>query len=258
MAGRQETINNLYPHIHDLRQKLATAYHIIHFLGLDDLTYTHITVRIPGTDHFYIGAFGLLFDEVTSDNLLTVDSNGHVLEGQEYQYNRTAYILHGGLYKARPDIQAIYHLHTPATVAMSVHPEGLLPVTQWALHFYGQLSYHDYDSLALNPENYPLKLSQDLGDRQVLIMKNHGFITCGKNLHEALFYAYHLEQASRTQAMINQGHMVRPTADVCKRTNHDLLTFEEDLGLRDWLALERAVQRKNSWRSMENPCKNVC
>src|SRR5690606_23145697 len=133
-------------------------------LKLDDLTYTHLSARPAGADYFFIYPFGLLFEETTASSLLKVDLNGKVLEGEEYQYNQTGYVIHGSIYRHRSDINAIFHLHTHAGVAVSAMKDGLLPATQWALHFYNGIAYHDYDSLALANESHEDRLVRDLAD----------------------------------------------------------------------------------------------
>lgn len=93
---------------------------------------------------------GMRFDEVDERSLMKVSFDGNVIEGKEYQYNRTGYIIHGFVYQARKDIQAIFHLHTPSIVAVFSLKDGLLPISQWALHFYNKISYHNYNFPALS------------------------------------------------------------------------------------------------------------
>jgi len=128
---------------------LASAYQILAILGFDDHTYTHLSARPKGADYYYIYPFGLRFEEVTSDNLLQVSLDGTIIKGNEYSYNETGYVTHGNIYKERSDILSIFHLHTPAIVAVSSMRVGLMPISQWALHFYQKLSYHEYNSLIL-------------------------------------------------------------------------------------------------------------
>lgn len=229
----------------EVKSNLAAAYQILAILSLDDHTYTHLSARPKGADFFYIYPFGLRFEEVTKDILLKVSLNGKILEGEEYQYNETGYITHGSIYRARPDILSIFHLHTPALVAISALQEGLLPISQWALHFYNRISYHPYDSLALNHQ-HGKNLIKDLGDNYVILMRNHGAITCGRTIHEAMFYTYHLEQASKTQIMaLSTGkNLIFPEVEICEKAARDLLSFEEDLGRRDWEAWLRLLARK--------------
>ena len=114
--------------------ELAQAYRILAKLHMDDHTYTHLSVRSEDKKSFYIYPFGLRFEEVTPGSLLKVSLDGEVLEGDEYQYNRTGYVLHSAIYSARDDINSIFHIHTPATAAVSACEDGLLPISQWALH----------------------------------------------------------------------------------------------------------------------------
>ena len=228
-----------------LKQDLASAYKILAHLGLDDHTYTHLSVRSQDKNSFYIYPFGLRFEEVMADNLMKISLDGEVLVGEEYQYNRTGYVIHCNIYKARPDINAIFHLHTPATVAVSSIKDGLLPINQWSLHFYKRIAYHDYSSLALVKEQGQT-LANDLGEHLVMLLRGHGSIACGKTIQEALFYTYHLELACKAQCMtlaMNR-EVIMPSPDICQKAVNDLLSFEANLGERDWLAWLRLLERK--------------
>jgi len=214
---------------------LAYAYRILAHLKLDDHTYTHLSSR--SERGFYIYPFGLLFCEVAPDHLLEVSLDGEVLDGSESQYNKTGYVIHGALYKARPDIQSIFHIHTPEIVAVSSYERGLLPLSQWALHFYEHISYHDYNSLALYSQQGE-EIADDLGSNYVMLLRNHGSITCGRTIQEAMFYTYHLQQASKTQclALSMNGDLIVPEPQLCQKAVQDLLGFEKNLGMRDWNA----------------------
>lgn len=223
-----------------IKEDLALSYRIIAHLGFDDHTYTHLSARPKGADYFYILPFGLLFEEVTADKLLKVSFSGEILEGKEYQYNRTGYIIHGSIYQYRDDITAIFHNHTPHNVAVSAMRDGLLPISQWALHFYDRVSYHDYDSLALD---YSARLHEDLGKNFTMLLRNHGAITCGRTIWEAMFYTYHLEKACEAQilACSTNHELIIPSKEICQKAVEDLLSFEKDLGLRDWQAWKRVL-----------------
>ncbi len=234
----------------DLKKNLAIAYQAFALMGMDDLTYTHLSARVPGADAFYIFPFGLLFEETTPQNLLKVSLNGEVLEGSEHQYNQTGYIMHGTLYRERPDVNAVFHLHTTATVAVSAMKAGLLPISQWALHFYDRVAYHAYDSLTLDVTTQGDPFVHNLGDKNVMMMQNHGVLTCGTTIHEAFFYMHHLEQACRAQiaALSTGAELHIPSKEICEKAVHDLLSFEKDLGQRDWLAITRLVDRHHHQR----------
>src|SRR3990167_2393565 len=228
-----------------IKQDLAIAYKILAHLKYDDHTYTHLSARDTNNKNsFFIYPFGLRFEEVEPKNLMKISLDGMILEGKEYQYNKTGYVLHGAIYEQRPDIQAIFHLHTPESLAVSALEDGLLPISQWALHFYDRLTYHNYDSLALE-EHQGSRLLYDLGQRFVMLLRNHGFIACGRTIQEAMFYSYHLQKACETQCLIlSMGKKyVVPSKEICEKAVHDLLSFEKNLGERDWEAWKRLASR---------------
>lgn len=228
----------------NLRRDLAYAYQILASLGLDDHTYVHLSIRAEDGNSYYIYPFGLCFEEVTPECLLRVALDGEILEGTEYQYNRTGYVIHGAIYRKRLDIHAIFHIHTPEIVAVSALKEGVQPLSQWALHFYDRIAYHSYNSLALE-ESQGKNLVEDLKDKFVLLMRNHGSLTCGKTIQEAMFYTYHLQQACKTQCLalsMNQ-ELIVPDKATCEKTVKDLLSFEADLGARDWQAWIRRIKK---------------
>lgn len=232
----------------DIKKKLAQAYHILAHLKLDDHTYTHLSSRTEDTNSFFIYPFGMRFEEVQAEHLLTVSLTGDILKGSEQQYNKTGYIIHGQIYQKRPDIKHIFHIHTHEVVAVSAIAEGLLPLSQWALHFYNRVSYHDYNSLALNKQQGH-QLAEDLGSNYTLLLRNHGAVICGRTIEETMFYTYHLQQACKAQcfAMALQRPLIIPSKQICEETVNDLLCFEKNLGERDWLAWTRFIERQNNF-----------
>ncbi len=229
----------------ELKRDLVNAYQILSYLKLDDHTYTHLSVRSEDKKSFYVYPFGIRFYEVDESSLMKVSFDGNIIEGKEYQYNKTGYVIHGFIYQARKDIEAIFYLHTPSIVAVSSLKDGLLPISQWALHFYNKVSYHDYNSLALD-DTEGKRLIADLKENFVMLMRNHGSITCGQTIQEAMFYTYHLEQACKTQCLtlaMNRALSI-PSEEICSKAVKDLLSFESNLGERDWHAWVRLIKGK--------------
>lgn len=225
---------------------LAYAYRILAHLKMDDHTYTHLSARNINHDQYYIFPFGLCFEEVTPEILLTMNVSRYDNDADIYQLNQTAYAIHGSIYENRPDVNVVFHLHTHASVAVSAMTRGLLPISQWALHFYDQISYYDYDSLVIDEKSQGGQLTDALGKNNILFLRNHGFIVCAKHIQEALFYCYHLEQACKTQilALSTGEELIMPSKEICKKTNHDLLSFENKLGDRDFKAWVRIIKNK--------------
>jgi ribulose-5-phosphate 4-epimerase/fuculose-1-phosphate aldolase len=231
----------------EIKLQLANAYRLLAHLGMDDLTYTHLSARPPGKDYYFIYPFGCLFSEVTPELLLTVSLEGKVLKGSEYQYNKTGYVIHSAIYRARKDVSAVFHLHTIAGVAVSAMAAGLLPISQFSFHFYNRLSYHEYNSLALDADAHGNKMAEDLGNNFAMILRNHGTLTCGTTIQQAFFNIYYLEEACKVQCkVLGSGQPLHlPSAEICEKAAKDMRAFEPDLGQRDWLALCRKYQLSN-------------
>jgi len=230
-----------------IRRDLAILYRIVSYLNLDDHTYTHLSSRSELDNTYFILPFGLNFVEVTSNNLIEVGLDGIVRDKQDSNYNKTGYIIHGQIYQNRSDINCIIHVHTPEITAVSTIVDGLMPISQHALHFYNKISYHEYDSLVLDKNIQGEKLIKDLGNNNILMLRNHGVVICGKTVYESLFYLYHLQRACIIQIMtLSQNkEIVIPSHEIAEKSVKDLLTFEEDLGKRDWDSWIRILQNKN-------------
>lgn len=238
-----------------LKKDLAFAHRVLAHLRLDDHTYTHLSARIPHEeqDGFWMSRFGYTFAEVTTDHLTYILLNDifnhtelkHTLlsETQSPLINTTGPMIHGAVYRARPDVKVIFHLHTPAMVAISNMKNGLLPLSQWALQFYDHISYHDYSALALEPSCGDA-IAKDLGQSKVLMLRHHGVILCGNTIQEVLYYAYHLERACQTQCLMASHHASLceiPDHVLCIKARDQLLSFEDNIGNRDWHAWIRVV-----------------
>ena len=211
-------------------------------LKVDDLTYTHITARPQNAQYFYILAFGNMFDQASINNLIKVDiASGQAVEGDEAIYNKTGYTIHSAIYKKRDDINAIFHLHTTNSIAVSAMECGLLFISQFSMPFFEDISYHNYNSLALKDSVHGGAIADDLGQNKNMLMRGHGTINCGKDLQEAFFYTRFLQQACDVQvAALSSGKKIitiDPT--ICKKAKHDMLNFEKNLGERDWKALTK-------------------
>ena len=219
----------------DIRKDLAMAHQLFAEFGWDDLTYTHLTARHPNKDSYFIMPFGYLFVDITPDMFLEVDFKGRILSGCQSNYNPTGHVIHGAIYEARPDVNAVFHSHTPDNIAVASQTDGLLPLSQWALLFYQRFGFHDYDSLSLQAGHHGKQLVSDLKDHPVLLMRNHGVVVAGKDIAETFYLHYHLEMACRTQCRLlsmNESYEV-PSHEVCVQSARDLLGFEKQNGHRD-------------------------
>ena len=184
-----------------LRVDLAACYRLIAMYGWDDLVFTHISARVPGSDeHFLINAYGLLFEEITASSLVKVDLSGDKVLESPHPVNPAGFVIHSAVHEARPDVGCVLHTHTKAGVAVSAQADGLLPISQISLFPYASLGYHDYEGVALNDDEKP-RLVADLGDNNALILRNHGLLTTGATVADAFLNMYALETACQTQIM---------------------------------------------------------
>ena len=135
----------------------------------DDLIYTHISARVPGPEeHFLLNPFGLLYEEVTASNLVKVDLTGNIIDHVEDAINPAGFIIHSCVHEARADIACVIHTHTVAGVGVAAQNDGLLPLSQTALLYTGLIGYHEYEGLALNPEEQQ-RLLADLGEEKQIL-----------------------------------------------------------------------------------------
>lgn len=181
------------------RIDLAACYRLHAHYGWTDLIYTHISARVPGPDdHFLINPFGLMFDEITASNLVKIDLEGNVLSPTEHTVHRAGFVIHSAVHRARADANCVIHAHTRAGMAVSAMKCGLLPLTQHAMLFHRRVAYHDSEGLANNLSERE-RLAADLGDKQVLILRNHGTLVAGQSVAQAFSMMWHLEGAMRAQ-----------------------------------------------------------
>jgi ribulose-5-phosphate 4-epimerase/fuculose-1-phosphate aldolase len=193
------------PEERQTRTDLAACYRLVALYGWDDLVFTHITARVPGPEHhFLLNPYGMLFEEVTASSLVKVDLDGNKITPSPYEINPAGFVIHSAVHAARADAQCIIHLHTDAGVAVSAQKDGLLAVSQNALFPMASLAYHDYEGIALRDDE-KARLVRDLGDRQFMILRNHGTLTVGPSVADAFLYMFVLERACRIQLLAQSG-----------------------------------------------------
>jgi ribulose-5-phosphate 4-epimerase/fuculose-1-phosphate aldolase len=182
---------------------------------MSELISTHISLRVPGpTPAFLLNPYGVLFSQITASSLVKVDLAGNILSQNEYKVNRAGVQIHGAILEARPDVNCVLHAHNSYTIAVSAQRDGLLPMSQAALRFWGQMAYHDYGRAASDPVERS-KLQEDMGDKWVMLLRNHGFLSTGRTVGEAFVSGYYLDLACRAQILAQSAGvpLVMPTED---------------------------------------------
>lgn len=226
------------------RVDLAACYRLVDRYGMTDLIYNHITAKVPGTEHFLVNLYGLIYKEITASSLVKIDLDGNIIWKPEtdYTYNRSGYVIHGAIHGARPDVGAIIHTHTRAGMAISAQKRGLLPLTQTSMRFMGHIGYHDYEGPAINKAEQE-RLVNDLGPHNALILKNHGLLTCGPSVPEAFNLMYQLEMSCRAQVDALSSEVIQPDDDVVAHTaNQYQPGTRRPYGILEWPAMLRRLQ----------------
>lgn len=182
-----------------IRVDLAALYRLTALEKWDDLLGTHISARIPGPDHhFLINPFGLQFREVTASSLVKIDIEGNILSPTEYGINYAGFVIHSAIHAARDDAHYVLHFHSDDGVAVSAQAEGILPLDQRSMGVYKRVAYHDYEGVAVDLDEQE-RLVRDLGDKNMMILRNHGTLALGASPGAAWSAMRALEKVCTTQ-----------------------------------------------------------
>lgn len=181
------------------RVDLAALYRLVAMHGWDDMIFTHISARVPGPErHFLINPYGFYFEEITASCLVKVDLDGNIVQETPHFINPAGFTIHSAVHGAREDAHFVIHLHTTAGVGVAAQAHGLLPISQNACLLQHQVAYHDYEGLALNHDERE-RLVADLGDKPLMLLRNHGTLAVGRTAAEAWIGIFFLERACQQQ-----------------------------------------------------------
>jgi len=235
-----------------MRKDLAACFRLVDLYGWSDLIATHLSARVPDADdQFLINPFGLTFDEMTASLLMKADEDGNLLNQSDYDMNPAGFVIHSAVHMARPEVACVIHTHTQAGVGVATQKNGLLPLTQQSLAVLATTSYHEYEGIAFDMSERE-RLAQDLGNNNVLFLKNHGLLTVGNTVGEAFMWMYRAERACRFQLAFQQAgveatkiseEMQKITMDRNRQANSK--DGYRPIGQKEWPALLRKLDREN-------------
>ncbi len=232
------------------RVDLAACYRLVAHYEMSDMLANHISARVPGEDNaFLINAYGMLYEEVTASSLIKLDVEGNILARPDfgdldYGINKSGYVIHGAIHRARHEVACVIHTHTWAGMAVSALECGLLPISQTSMRFL-KIGYHDYQGVVLDSKEEE-SLLRDLGDGEALILRNHGLLTVGKTVGEAFNWMHRLELSCRSQlAAMATGEKLRSVPKPV--LNETYLNYQPQtrrpFGVMEWPALLRKLDR---------------
>jgi ribulose-5-phosphate 4-epimerase/fuculose-1-phosphate aldolase len=229
-----------------VRIDLAACYRLVDRYGMSDLIYNHITARVPGPEHhLLINLYGVLYKEITASSLVKIDLEGDIVwkPDTDYGINKSGYVIHGAIHRARKDVTCVMHTHTPAGMAVAAMKGGLLPLTQTSIRFVGHIGYHDYEGPATDLAERE-RLVRDLGPHDAMILRSHGLLTCGATIQQAFNTMYQLEMSCRAQvdAMAARTDLLIPPKEILAKTAH-LYQPEtrRPYGVLEWPAMLRLL-----------------
>lgn len=236
------------------RCELAALYRLAAYFRMTDMIDTHISARLPrGEDEhenqFLINRYGVLFHEMRASDLVKVDYAGRELKtgngapaGQ--RVNAAGFTIHSAIHHARPDLHFVIHTHTTAGIAVAAQEQGLLPISQHAMKFYGKLGYHDYEGIALDLAERE-RLVANLGSNKAMILRNHGLLAAGGSAAEAFHEIYFLERACQAQvAALSGGQAIRLPSEAVRLRTAQQFGGDNSSGIMDlaWQAALRLIE----------------
>jgi len=201
------------------RVRLAACYRVFDHLGWTESIFNHITLRVPGPETvFLINPFGLHYSEVTASNLVAVDLEGQPVRPAGHPLNRAGFVIHGAIHGHIPAAHCVMHTHTTTGSAVACLEDGLSHDSFYGAQLHGQVAYHDFEGVTVNLEERERMLAS-IGDRRVVILRNHGLLSWGETLEEAFMWLWLLQRACDIQiTAASVGRMTRLPADVLART----------------------------------------
>jgi ribulose-5-phosphate 4-epimerase/fuculose-1-phosphate aldolase len=230
----------------EVRCDLAALYRAFVRYGWTDLIYTHISARLPGEPTQYlINPYGLFFEEITASNLIVMDFDGNKVRG-DWPVNEAGHAIHHAVLKARPDVDWVLHTHSRAGMAVACMKCGILPITQQAMFYHGQIAYHPWDVQTSGQEECD-RLAADLGDNNIAVLENHGLLACGPTAADAFLTLYNIENACKVQVdvMASGQEIIMPSEEALARTVEVGNDPEFAAAGENWQAIRRILDAKD-------------
>jgi ribulose-5-phosphate 4-epimerase/fuculose-1-phosphate aldolase len=233
--------SNIAPAEWQARVDLAAVYRLCAHYGWGDVIYNHCSMRVPGEpSKFLMKQHELLWTEVSASNLRKVDMNDDLDE--QAGVNRPGFTLHGGVLKARPDVNCAVHVHTETGMAIAGLKHGLRMVSQQAIRFYNRVGYHAYEGITEDFEERA-RINRDLAGHRALIMHNHGLLTVGASAREAFVLMKTLIEAADIQLRMEAtgGELIEIPSQICESTAAQYQHHDAGRGAADWPAFLRML-----------------
>jgi ribulose-5-phosphate 4-epimerase/fuculose-1-phosphate aldolase len=229
---------------HATRIELAAFYRVVEHLGWGDGVYNHIAARVPGEPtRFLMKKHALMYDEVTASNLVKVDCRyGFPAEAG---VNQVGFTTHAPIMRLRSDINSSIHLHTVAGAAISCHARGLRPIHQDALRVIDRVAYSRPYAGFAEGEDQQSDIVEDLGGKQILVMRNHGVLVTGHSIEQAFGLTLAFVKACQTQLALEAAgaEVLEVPPPIAAATARQFVHHDAGRGHADWPAWIRRMDR---------------
>jgi len=224
------------------RVRLAACYRIFDHLGWTESIFNHITLRVPGPETvFLINPFGLHYSEVTASNLVAIDLEGQPVRPADHPVNLAGFVTHSAIHGHIHAAHCVMHTHTTTGSAVACSDGGLSHDSFYGAQLRGRVAYHDFEGVTVNPDEQQRMLAS-IGDRRVVILRNHGLLTWGETLEEAFMWLWLLQRACDVQvAAAALGPMRRPAEAALMQAHREAAALQPKICLAAFDALVRRV-----------------
>lgn len=228
------------------RVRLAACYRVFDYLGWTESIFNHITLRVPGPETiFLINPFGLHYSEVTASNLVAVDIEGSPVRPATHPVNLAGFVTHSAIHQHVAGAHCVMHTHTTSGSAVACSERGLSHDTFYGAQLHHRVAYHAFEGVTVNAEERERMLAS-IGDKRVVILRNHGLLTWGGTLEEAFLWMWLLQRACEIQvAAAALGPLIRLSEGVLAQTHLEAAGDQPEVCEAVFDALVRKVDARD-------------
>lgn len=199
-----------------MKQRLAASFRLFSKYGFDEGVAGHITFRDPADPStFWVNPFGVDFSQICVSNLIRCDHEGNVVEGS-HPVNRAAFAIHSRIHRERPDVIAAAHSHSIYGKTFSTLGKLLDPITQDACAFFEDHSlYDDYGGVVFELDEAQ-RIANGLANKKAAILQNHGLLTVGGSIEEAVYWFISMDKCCQVQLMAEAAAHGKPLKQISR------------------------------------------
>lgn len=229
-----ETFDSLEAERLHRKQRLTAAFRLFGKFGFDEGLAGHITVRDPERlDHFWVNPMGVSFKQIKMSQLLLVNHQGEVVEG-EGLLNGAAFTIHSKIHAARPEVNAAAHAHSIHGKSWSALGRKLDMITQDSCAFYNDhVVYEDFTGVVLDLGEGE-RIAQGLADNKACILQNHGLLTVGDTIEAAAWWFITMERSCQAQLLAEAAGTPKLIDSTSAQKTSDILGS----GLAGWFSFQ--------------------